>query len=214
MQLTDSIDKVRGVGVKKAAALRRLGVATVYDLLTYYPRAYEDQSRITRIADLRPGMRATVLGAIHTVTERRTRRRGCTVLTALIGDSSGYAQAVWFNQRFLKQKLREGRRILLSGRVDYAYGGGSQLALTQITTLELLGDEESAAPLLGILPIYAATEGLTQKQLRQMTSYALKEAARSDPTGLQAHRACGCLWAHSLSQMRSGAECGAAAPCL
>ncbi len=177
MQLTDSIDKVRGVGVKKAAALRRLGVATVYDLLTYYPRAYEDQSRITRIADLRPGMRATVLGAIHTVTERRTRRRGCTVLTALIGDSSGYAQAVWFNQRFLKQKLREGRRILLSGRVDYAYGGGSQLALTQITTLELLGDEESAAPLLGILPIYAATEGLTQKQLRQMTSYALKEAA-------------------------------------
>ena len=52
MHLTDSINKVRGVGVKKAAACARLGIQTVYDLLTYYPRAYEDQSRITPIASL------------------------------------------------------------------------------------------------------------------------------------------------------------------
>lgn len=177
MLLTDSIDKVRGVGVKKAAALRRLGVATVYDLLTYYPRAYEDRSHITRIADLRPGTRATVLGVIHTVMERPTRRRGFTVLTALLGDGTGYAQAVWFNQHFLKQKLRAGRRVLVTGKADYAYQGGGQLALTQITALELLGAQEAAEPLLGILPIYAATDGLTQKQLRQMTEYALRETA-------------------------------------
>ena len=177
MNLEDNVNKVRGVGVQKAAALRRLGIETVSDLLTYYPRAYEDQSRITRIADLRPGTRATVVGVIRTVVERPTRRRGFTVLTALIGDGTGYAQAVWFNQRFLKSKLREGRRIFLSGKADYAYGGGGQLALTQITSLEFLGAEESPASRLGILPIYAATEGLTQKQLRQMMEYALRETA-------------------------------------
>ncbi|EKU71996.1 ATP-dependent DNA helicase RecG [Selenomonas sp. F0473] len=177
MLLTDSVNKVRGVGVKKAAALRRLGVETVYDLLTYYPRAYEDRSRITRIADLRAGMRAAVVGVIQTVTERRTRRRGFTVLTALIGDGTGYAQAVWFNQHFLKTKLREGRRVFLAGRADYAYNGGGQLALSQMTALEFLGAQESAESLLGILPVYAATEGLTQKQLRGMTAYALKESA-------------------------------------
>ena len=176
MHLTDSINKVRGVGVKKAAAFARLGIQTVYDLLTYYPRAYEDQSRTTPIAALRAGERATVLGVIQQVTERPTRWRGFTVLTALLGDGTGYAQAVWFNQRFLKSKLREGQRILLSGKADYAYQGSGQLALSQITSFEILGAQDTADEHLGILPVYAATEGLTQKQLRQMMAYALAHA--------------------------------------
>ena len=175
MHLTDSINKVRGVGVKKAAAFARLGIGTVYDLLTYYPRTYEDQSRVTPIAELRVGERAAVLGVIQQVTERPTRRRGFTVLTALLGDGTGYAQAVWFNQRFLKSKLREGQRILLSGKADYAYQGSGQLALSQITSFEILGAQDAADEHLGILPVYAATEGLTQKQLRQMMTYALAQ---------------------------------------
>ena len=175
MHLSDGISKVRGVGVKKASAFARLGVQTVYDFLTYYPRAYEDQSRMTPIAQLRAGERATVLGVIQTVTEKQTRRRGFTVLTALVGDGTGYVQAVWFNQRFLKGKLREGQRILLSGKADYAYNGGGQLAFTNITSFEMLGAQETADEHLGILPVYAATEGLTQKQLRQMMDYTLTQ---------------------------------------
>ena len=173
MKLSDTISKVRGVGVKKAAAFARLGIQTVYDLLTYYPRAYEDQSRVTPIARLHAGERATVLAVIQRVTERQARRRGFTILTVLLGDETGYAQVVWFNQRFLKTKLREGRRILLTGKAEYAYNGRGQLALTNITSFELLGAEEDAGAHLGILPVYAATEGLTQKQLRAMMEYAL-----------------------------------------
>ena len=173
MQLTDSINKVRGVGVKKAAAFARLGICTVYDLLTYYPRTYEDQSHTTPINRLRPGERSTVLGVIQSVTERPTRRRSFTVLTAMVGDGTGYVQAVWFNQRFLKSKLREGQRILLSGKVDYAYNTRGQLAISGITSFEILGTQDAPEEYLGILPIYGATEGLTQKQLRQMMEYAL-----------------------------------------
>ena len=173
MQLTDSINKVRGVGVKKAAAFARLGICTVYDLLTYYPRTYEDQSHTTPINRLRPGERSTVLGVIQSVTERPTRRRSFTVLTAMVGDGTGYVQAVWFNQRFLKSKLREGQRILLSGKVDYAYNTRGQLAISGITSFEILGTQDAPEEYLGILPIYGATEGLTQKQLRQMVEYAL-----------------------------------------
>ena len=177
MKLSDTISKVRGVGVKKAVAFARLNIQTVYDLLTYYPRAYEDQSRVTPIAQLHAGERATVLAVIQRVTERQARRRGFTILTVLLGDETGYAQAVWFNQRFLKTKLREGRRILLTGKAEYAYNGGGQLALTNITSFELLGAEEDAGAHLGILPVYAATEGLTQKQLRAMMEYALAQTA-------------------------------------
>ncbi len=179
VKLTDSVNAVRGVGVKKAALLTRLGVRTVYDLLTFYPRAYEDQSRITRIMDLAAGARATVLGVIQQVAERQTRRRGFTVLTALVGDGTVYAQAVWFNQHFLKGKLRAGQRILLTGKVDYAYGGGGQMAFSPVTSFALLGAQEDAATHLGILPVYAATEGLTQKQLRQMMADVLAHAGEA-----------------------------------
>ena len=176
MNLSDSISKVRGVGVKKAAAFMRLGIQTVYDLLTYYPRAYEDQSHTTPIVQLRAGERATVLGVIQSVTEKQTRRRGFTVLTALVGDGTGYVQALWFNQRFLKAKLREGQRIFLTGKAEYAYNGGGQLAISNISSFEMLGAHETVDAHLGILPIYGATEGLTQKQLRQMVAYALTQA--------------------------------------
>ena len=176
MELTDDIKQVRGVGVKKEAALARLGIVTVYDLLTYYPRAYEDQSRVTHIADLQPGARVTVMGVIRTVMDRPTRRRGFTVLTALIADDTGCAQAMWFNQSFLKRKLREGERILLTGKADYAYNARGQFAITQISSFELLG-KKRAEDVLGILPVYAATEGLTQKYLRQLMEHVLVQTA-------------------------------------
>ena len=176
MELTDDIKQVRGVGVKKEAALARLGIVTVYDLLTYYPRAYEDQSRVTHIADLQPGARVTVMGVIRTVMDRPTRRRGFTVLTALIADDTGCAQATWFNQSFLKRKLREGERILLTGKADYAYHARGQFAITQISSFELLG-KKRAEDVLGILPVYAATEGLTQKYLRQLMEHVLVQTA-------------------------------------
>lgn len=62
MKITDSVQYLKGVGPKKKAELARLGIATVYDLLTYFPRTYEDQSVLTRIADLQPGTVATVAG--------------------------------------------------------------------------------------------------------------------------------------------------------
>ena len=104
MEWDETLERLKGVGPKKAAALRRLGLATVYDLLTYYPRAYIDQSRATRLADLRAGDEATVTGRLLNLNERRSGR-GMTILTAMIGDGTGYLLLTWFNQPFLKKKL-------------------------------------------------------------------------------------------------------------
>ena len=60
MQLSDSVKYIKGVGPKKAEALGKLGINTVYELLTYYPRTYEDQSVLTSISELKPGEQATV----------------------------------------------------------------------------------------------------------------------------------------------------------
>lgn len=70
MKITDSVQYLKGVGPKKKAELARLGIARVYDVLTYFPRTYEDQSALTRIADLRPGTVATVAGTIVNLQEQ------------------------------------------------------------------------------------------------------------------------------------------------
>ena len=103
MELLDGVGKLSGVGPKKEAALARLGISTLFDLLAYYPRAYIDQSTVCPLATLSAGMEATVLGTIVHVNERRATR-GISVLTVRLSDGTGFLSMTWFNQPFLKKK--------------------------------------------------------------------------------------------------------------
>ena len=173
MKIQDSVQYLKGVGPKKKAELARLGIATVYDLLTYFPRTYEDQSVLTRIADLQPGTVATVAGTIVNLQEQ-TGRRGLTILTAYLNDGTGILQVTWFNQKYLKKTLKAGRRVFVSGKAAYAYGGRGQFAMSQLRSFQVLEPGEQAAGLCGILPVYAATEHLNQKFFRTLIAEALE----------------------------------------
>ncbi|MCI6610945.1 ATP-dependent DNA helicase RecG [Mitsuokella jalaludinii] len=175
MKIQDSVQYLKGVGPKKKAELARLGIATVYDLLTYFPRTYEDQSVLTRIADLRPGTVATVAGTIVNLQEQ-TGRRGLTILTAYLNDGTGILQVTWFNQKYLKKTLKAGRRVFVSGKAAYAYGGRGQFAMSQLRSFQVLEPGEQAQGLCGILPVYAATEHLNQKFFRTLIAEALEAA--------------------------------------
>lgn len=168
MKLSDSIQYVKGVGPKKKVELNKLGIKTVYDLLTYYPRTYEDQSVLTKIADLKTGCQATVAGVIVNVSDRQGGRRGMTIITALIGDGSGFLQITWFNQKYLKKQLKPGSRVFVTGKVSYAYGGRGQFAMSQLASFQILGEADEAETLTGIMPVYGATEKLNQKFFRKI----------------------------------------------
>lgn len=168
MKLSDSIQYVKGVGPKKKVELNRLGIKTVYDLLTYYPRTYEDQSVLTKIADLKAGCQATVAGVIVNVSDRQGGRRGMTIITALIGDGSGFLQITWFNQKYLNKQLKPGSRVFVTGKVSYAYGGRGQFAMSQLASFQILGEADEAETLTGIMPVYGATEKLNQKFFRKI----------------------------------------------
>lgn len=168
MKLADSIQYVKGVGPKKKVELNRLGIKTVYDLLTYYPRTYEDQSVLTKIADLKAGCQATVAGVIVNVSDRQGGRRGMTIITALIGDGSGFLQITWFNQKYLKKQLKPGSRVFVTGKVSYAYGGRGQFAMSQLASFQILGEADEAETLTGIMSVYGATEKLNQKFFRKI----------------------------------------------
>ena len=173
MRLDDTIRCLKGIGPKKAEQLGRLGIRRVYDLLTWYPRAYEDQSSLRAIGDLRAGEKASVSGAIMNLSEKRAGRRNMTILTAMLSDGTGFLQVSWFNQKYLKQKLKVGKRLFLTGTISYAYGGRGNYAMSRVSSFQILDEDEEGV--CGILPIYKATEGLNQKFFRQAIRRLLED---------------------------------------
>lgn len=160
MNLSTSIEKVKGVGEKTAAQLALAGLHTVGDLITFLPRAYEDYSHITRIADITPG-KVTVKARCEKV-QTRPVRRGMKVTTATLADDSGKIQAVWFNQPYRAAQLASGEQFFFSGEYEFSY---NRYQLTNPSA-----EKSSDLPVEAdkIVPIYRAVAGLKTALVRKL----------------------------------------------
>ena len=97
------VDRLKGVGDKKRAALTAVGVESLFDLVTFYPRRWVDRSNEARIADLVPGEEALVLATVRSVTKRVTRNRR-TMVNVNVGDGSG---RLGISPRSLRRSCRD-----------------------------------------------------------------------------------------------------------
>lgn len=172
-EFTDNVMYVKGVGPRRAAALEKLNIVTKYDLLTHYPRAYENYSGLTKIADVFEGENVVLVGRISNITSREVR--GLTIINAILADDTGYIRVTWFNQKYLLNKLRDGMRLLIIGKAKYDSWAGT-VALNQIQSFTILDSDEE--PTLGIMPIYPSTAAITQGTFRT----AIKNLLASMPT--------------------------------
>ena len=171
-KLTDNVMYVKGVGPRKAAALERLNIFTKYDLLTHYPRTYENHSSLTRICDIFEGETVLIVGRISDITAREVR--GMTIINAIIADDTDYIRLTWFNQKYLLTKLYSGMRLLVIGKAKFDRWAGG-LAMNQIQSFTILEPDEE--PELGITPIYPSTAAISQNVLRK----AIKNLLESMP---------------------------------
>ena len=142
------VERLKGVGEKKQASLAVVGIHTVLDLVTTYPRRWVDRTNEARIADLNPGEEALVLVTVRSVTKRMTRNRRSMVNVA-VGDGSGRMDVVFFNQPWRERQLKEGLQIALFGKAD-TYRGGLQMSNPVV---DLIGDRTAR-----IVPIYPQSE--------------------------------------------------------
>ena len=142
------VERIKGVGDKRKDVLHDVGIDTVLDLLTTYPRRWIDRTNEARVADLVPGTEALVLVTVRSVTKRSLSGRR-TMVTATVGDGSGRMHAVFFNQPWRERQLREGLTVALFGKVD-SYRGGLQMSSPVV---DLIGDRTGR-----IVPIYPQSE--------------------------------------------------------
>ena len=119
------VERLNGVGPRRRNALRDVGVETVFDLLTYYPRRYVDRTAQAPVSEAVIGSEITVVAEVRSVSSRRLRG-GRRLVSAEVGDATGQLSAVFFNQAWRERQLTEGRTVALFGKVEN-YRGHKQM---------------------------------------------------------------------------------------
>jgi ATP-dependent DNA helicase RecG len=150
-----------GISTAYTSRLRKLGISTVGDLLYHFPHRYDDYRTLKSIDKLEYGEETTIVGTIWETRSRQTRGGG-TIITSVIADASGTIEAVWFNQPYLTNQLRSGRRIVLSGKVDEHLG---RLTMSSPTWEPL---DRELIHTGRLVPIYPLTHGISARWLRRL----------------------------------------------
>lgn len=160
---------LKGVGEKRAAAFYSLGVRTVNDLLSHYPRAYEDRTAVKKIIECENNetvcIKATVSSALH----KNIVRKNMTVYTLRVSDGTGFMDMVWFNMRFLEGKFKTGDTFIFYGKVQTSPKKQMQSPIYE--------KPECQSQTGRIIPVYPLANGLTQNLVRTSVEHALSQTA-------------------------------------
>ena len=170
VSLDSPVDRLRGVDAKFSARLRRLGVATIRDLLYLLPRRHNDFSKVAKICQLAPGEEQTILATVWEARGTSLGKGKLKATEAVVSDETGNIGVIWFGQSYLAKLLRPNSRIAISGRVE-VYKGRQQF---QSPEFEILDQQESLIHTGRLVPVYPLTEGLTPRKLRSIVWQALQ----------------------------------------
>lgn len=176
------VGTLSGIGPAAVKLFSNLNIFTISDLLSFYPRDYDDRTKTTPLKDFRFNSK------IHTVAKVTAhdwfgfgRMR---TLKIYINDGTAEAQLIAFNRPFLEKSLPVGAIIVVSGTFAVKY---NSLQSTSFETIKLSDNidgndtledySKSPLPDSGVLPIYSLTEGLSQKIVRKAIASAIKQCA-------------------------------------
>ncbi len=162
IDLSMSVQFLKGVGPARAKTFSQLGVETVGDLLEYFPRNWNFLPESIKINQIRPNQTIAIIGMVESIDYQNYRRQ--PIFEALISDDTGMCRIVWFHGGYLRNKLEPGQIILASGKATlYKH----QMQLTNPKFLIL--DEEHPEPLKYLSGgIYPASSKLASRQIKRI----------------------------------------------
>ncbi|MEH2959183.1 ATP-dependent DNA helicase RecG [Candidatus Merdisoma sp. JLR.KK006] len=162
------ITSIKGIGEKTAALFHRVGVDTVGELLSYYPRNYDIYEEPVTFANLKKEQIQAVTGFVRKVPAvSKTRRYAVT--TVVLEEFGEYLHLTWFNMPFLKNIISPGSTYIFRGRVQKKKG---RLVMEQP---EYFTPEAYREKLDTMQPIYGLTAGLSNKTVSKAVRQALDE---------------------------------------
>ena len=147
------VERLNGVGRQRRKSLADVGVETVFDLLTYYPRRYVDRTAQAPISEAVVGEEITVVADVLSVSSRHLRG-GRRLVSIDLSDATGVLNAVFFNQAWRERQLSEGRTVALFGKVEN-YRGRKQMTNPVV---DVLGDGSTTERTGRIVAMYSQSE--------------------------------------------------------
>jgi ATP-dependent DNA helicase RecG len=160
MELVSPLTAVKGVGPEVAKKYTAAGIASVAELIDYYPRTYEDYSRVQTIGRIKPGM-VTIRGTIKQATGRYVRR-GMHITEAVASDDTGSVRLVWFNQPYRAGAIKHDAEYFITGD----FGLRRQRLSILNPSAELVSD--FPVNTARIVPVYREAKGLKSGQIRKL----------------------------------------------
>ena len=167
INLEEDVKYIKGVGPKKVVLLNKLGIYTVKDLITYYPRAYEDRSKPQFLYECEDGEEALV-EVIACSRATNVRLKGKTMQRLIVRDETASATITWFNQPYLKDKFSIGEKYKIFGKVSKKAGKIS----FNSPTFDIGEAQKNTGR---IIPIYPLTYSLSQNTLRKIMEGAIEK---------------------------------------
>ena len=167
MDLNKNVQYVKGVGEERSKTLNRLGIFTLEDLITYYPRDYQDRSKAKKLQDTVDGeevlIKATVVTKMQVISTRNRRMKICKMI---VRDDTDACEVVWYNQPYLKQRFMIGEEYNFFGKISKSSG--------HIVMNSPVFDQDGVCNNTGkIIPIYPLTYKISQNQIRKIIENGL-----------------------------------------
>ena len=168
IDLKKDIQFIKGVGPSRVKLLNKLGINNLEDLITYYPRNYEDRGKPKSISELVDGEEALISAFVVARMSEVRIRKNLTLCKVVVRDETGTAQITWYNQSYLKNSLKVNERYKFYGKVSNKYG--------KIDMQSPVFEPEGSSTKTGkIIPIYPLTYSLSQNTIRKIIENGLSE---------------------------------------
>ena len=173
--LSSNIRTIKGIGEKKAQAFEKLGVFTLYDLVSFFPRKYEDRSLIVPIFETCDGQQVCIRAVIADAPRLTRVRKGMELVKFKVVDETGAVNITYFNQSWMKDNLHMGQEYIFYGKIEFS--GRSRSMANPVAE-----SENSLNRVTGkIVPVYRLCSGLNQKTVLQSVQCTLEQCSASLP---------------------------------
>lgn len=163
IDIESNIQFLKGVGPAKASLLNKVGIYKIKDLLEYYPRSYEDRTKLKNITEFIEGEFVLFFGTLSTAVKAQRIRKNLSIFSTFVYDETGECRLTWFNQKYIKDRIKEDGKYLFYGKVMKEYG-------RYVVDNPAIYNVEDVDKIKGIYPIYTLTAGITQNYLFKLMS--------------------------------------------
>lgn len=167
MVLSDPVTTLKGVGAVRQQQLEKLGIFTLQDLICYFPRTYEDRTKLLPLNQLSVGQSACFEATVTSTPRTSYVKRNLIYTKCTISDNTTKLRVTWFNQPWMSDNLKAGETYCFYGMLS----GDDRRCELQNPIVERLDTPPTVTRC--IIPVYALTKGLSSKMLQQIIRQAL-----------------------------------------